>query len=125
MVEFWLPQSLLFLVLARAGQIPVQRRRWGGAMKYARKFLSFAVLGAMLLAAIHSHVRQHQVPHPHAVKVSLAKRAVPRPQPALAPAAVAVPTAENLITIGFVTTPGTVVLLETKQSSCHLRGPPS
>ena len=94
-------------------------------MKHALKALSLAVLGTLLLAAVHSHVREHQVPHPNAAKVSLAKRVVPRPQLPVAPATVAVLAAEHLIAIRFVATPGAVALLETEQSSCRVRGPPS
>jgi len=94
-------------------------------MNHVMKALSLAVLGTVLLTAVHSHVREHQVPHPNAAKVSLAKRVVPRPQLPVAPVAVAIPAAEHLAAIGFVATLGAVTLPEIKQCSCRLRGPPS
>ena len=96
----------------------------GEAMKRLVKFLLLLLLGTVLLALVHSHAREHRVPHPHVAKVSLAKRVVPRPQLPVVPAVVAAPAAEHPIAIGLVVTPGTVALLETEQSSCHLRGPP-
>jgi len=93
-------------------------------MKHVIKALSLAVLSTVLLAAVHSHVREHQVPHPNAAKVSLAKRVVPRPQFPVAPAVIVVPAAENLIVVELVTTLGALTLPETEQSSCRLRGPP-
>ncbi len=93
-------------------------------MEQETKRVALIVLGAVLLAVLHSHLREHQVPHPHAVKVSLAKRALARPQLPVAPAAVAVPAAEHPIFTGFVPAPDTVAVPETAPSSCRLRGPP-
>lgn len=95
-------------------------------MKHVLKASFLVVLGAVLLAALHSHLSEHQVPHPHAAKggakVSLAKHAVPQPQLPVAPAALAV--LEHPIAIGFIAMSGIVALVETKRSSCCLRGPP-
>ncbi len=93
-------------------------------MKHVMKALSLAVLGTVLLAAVHSHVREHHVPHPNAAKVSLAKRVVPRPQLPVAPAAIVVSAAEHLIAVERAAALGAVTLPETEQFSCRLRGPP-
>jgi len=93
-------------------------------MKHALKASFLIVLGAVLLAALHSHRREHQVPHPHAAKVSAAKHVVPQPQLPVAHATVAVLGAEHPIAIGFIATSGAVALIETEQSSCWVRGPP-
>ncbi len=93
-------------------------------MKLALKPSVGLVLGGVLLAATHSDAREHQVPHPNAAKVSLAKHVVvPRPQLPLVRTVVALPAAEHLIAIGLVITPA-VVLPEDEQSSCRLRAPP-
>jgi len=95
-------------------------------MKHALQASFSIVLGAVLLAALHSHVREHQVPHPQVAKVSLAKRVVPRPQLSVAPTAVAVPAAEHLIAVGFVATAGAVALPETEhEGSVAARAPPT
>ena len=93
-------------------------------MKHVRKHSALIVLGAVLLATLHSHVREHQVPHPSVVKVSVAKRVLARPQLPVVPAVAAVSAAKHLIVIGLVPTPGTVALPEIKRTSCRLRGPP-
>jgi hypothetical protein len=93
-------------------------------MEQVTKRVALIVLGAVLLATLHSHIREHQVPHPHAVKMSLAKRALAPPQLPVVHAAVAVPAAEHPIFTGFVPTPGPVAVPETAPSSCRLRGPP-
>ena len=93
-------------------------------MKNALKASFPIILGAVLLAALHSHISDHQVRHPHAAKVSLAKRVVPQPQLPLAPATVAIFAAEHLTAIGFVATSNAVVLFKTEQPTCCLRGPP-
>jgi hypothetical protein len=95
-------------------------------MKRAVQVSFSIVLGAVLLAALHSHAREHQVPHPQAAKVSLAKRVVPRPQLSVVIRAVAVPAAEHLIAVGFVATAGAVALFETEhEGSLTARAPPS
>ncbi len=97
----------------------------GWAMKHALKLLVLVLAGVVLLAAVHSHIQDHQVPHPNAAKVSLAKRLVPRPpQLSLLPVAVAAPAAAQLIAIAFVVVPDSLTIRETEQSSGRPRSPP-
>jgi len=93
-------------------------------MKYALKVSFSIMLGAVLLAALHSHVSEHQVPHPNAAKVSAVKHVVPPPQLSVASVAVSVTASEHLIAIGLVGRPNALVLPETEQFYCRLRGPP-
>jgi hypothetical protein len=84
------------------------------------------VIVAVLLTAVHSHVTEHEVPHPLSAKVSVAVSVVPVSHLPLNPAAaVAVFAAEHLIAIGIVDTVTTLALPETEQSSFGTRGPPS
>ncbi len=97
-----------------------------GAVKHALRSLALAVCGALLLAAVHSHVREHQVPHPSTTKVSITKCIVPRPQLAVVPhAAIPATATERLIAIELVATPGAGTLLEITQRYYRVRGPPS
>ncbi len=125
MVEFQkVKLSFFLLALTRVG-FYLRDRSWGDIMKHVLKASFLMVLGAVLLAALHSHLIEHQVPHPRAAKtakVSLAKHIVPQPQLPVAPAVVVV--LEHLIAIGFIAAPGAVALVETERSSCCLRGPP-
>ena len=94
-------------------------------MKHALKASFLVIVCAVLLANLHSHAREHPVPHPHVVRVSLAKAVVvTQPQMPVGPATVAVLVAAHLIVICFVVTPGTVDLFQTGPSFCRLRGPP-
>jgi hypothetical protein len=97
---------------------------WGDTMKRVLRAFFLMGLGAVLVAAVHGHLREHKVPHPHAAKVFLAKGVVPQQLLPVAPATVAVLAAEQLMEFGFVATSGTVTLLETEPLSCCLRGPP-
>jgi hypothetical protein len=86
-------------------------------------FLVLAI--AVLVSTTHSHVQEHQVPHPQSENVSLlTKQVVPPPQLSVASVAVSVTTSEHLITIGLVATPTALALIETEQFSPCLRGPP-
>jgi hypothetical protein len=93
-------------------------------MKHALKPVVLVFAGVVLLAAAHSHVQDHQVPHPNAAKVSVAKHVAPRPQLSLIPMAVAVPAAEHLIAITLGVTPYSVTIRENEQSSRRPRSPP-
>jgi hypothetical protein len=94
------------------------------AMKQALKFFFLLVLGAVLLAMVHSHAREHSVPHPQVLKVSLAKAVAPQPRLLVRPAIVTRPLAEHLIAIGVVVREASVAFLEAEPGRCHLRGPP-
>ena len=96
----------------------------GDAMKYALKASFPIVLFALLLAALHVHLREHQVPHPQVERVSLAKAVIPVLHLLVGSPTVVVPTAEPLIAIGLIESPTALVVPETEQFSCHLRGPP-
>ena len=107
----------------RAGTARLRKRRGG--------VLSLVVIVAVLLAALHSHVGEHRVPHPISAKVFVAKKvcvakhvAQHPPQLHFNPVAVAVLGPQHLMTIGVVVPISTVVLPETAQFSFRLRGPP-
>src|SRR3974377_1831417 len=94
-------------------------------MKHVSKFLLLAASGAVLLAALHTHINAHAVSHPKVAKVSQAKHGVPPLQLLVAPANVAVQATEHLTAMGSVAALGTVlILLKSQPSFCPLRGPP-
>ena len=93
-------------------------------MKPALKLILLLLVGIVFLAALHSHANEHQVPHPNAAKVSVAKHVIPQPPLGVVHVAADCPAAEHLIEAGQAVTPAYIVGLETNQSSNRLRGPP-